>query len=92
MTTSSLDPWPPKEEPPAGWGVLLALLGGWGITLRLGLLICIPIAAIVGIVALVVIYLGTVGVAALLTGGGSGYGIKRVLTRRRRRRAQARGR
>ena len=92
MTTPSVDPSWPEDEPPASWGVLLALLAGWGITLRLVLLICVPIAAVVAIVALIVIYLGTVGVAALLTGGGGGYGIKRLLTRHRRRRAQAQGR
>lgn len=86
MTTPSVDSCPPKGEPPAGWGVLLALLGGWGITLRLVLLICVPITAVVAIIGLVVIYLGAVGVAALLTTGGGGYGLKRFLARRRRRR------
>lgn len=87
MTDSSLSPCPPKDERPTGWGVLLALLAGWGITLRLVLLICVPTAAVVAIVALIVIYLGAVGVAALLTSTGGGYGIKRFLARRRRRRA-----
>jgi hypothetical protein len=62
--------------------VLLAILAGWGITLRLGLLLCILLAAAVVIVALVVIYLGPLGATAVLTGGaGGGYGIKRVLSR-----------
>jgi hypothetical protein len=87
MTDSMLGPRAPRDEPPAGWGVLLALLGGWGITLRLVLLICVPIAAVVLIVALIVIYLGAVGVGALATLGSGGYGIKRFLTRRRRLRA-----
>jgi hypothetical protein len=78
MTDSILGSCPPKDEPPAGWGVLLALLAGWGITGRLALLISIPIAAIV---VVVVIYLGPIGVGALLTGGG----IKRFLFRCRRR-------
>jgi hypothetical protein len=68
--------------------VLLALVGGWGITLRLVLLICVPIAAVVVIVALVVIYLGAVGVGALIAGSGGGYGVKRYLARRRRPRAK----
>jgi hypothetical protein len=34
-----------------------------------------------------VIYLGVVGVGALVTLGSGGYGTKRLLTRRRRRRA-----
>lgn len=86
MTIASVDPCPPKDERPTGWAVLLALLAGWGITLRLVLLICIPIAAVIAIVALIVIYLGAVGVAALLTTGGGGYGLKRFLARCRRRR------
>jgi hypothetical protein len=58
--------------------VLLALLEDWGTVLRLVSLLCIPIAAAV----VIVIYLGPVGATAVLT---SGYGIKRFLTRRRRR-------
>lgn len=87
MTTRIVDPCSPRDEPPAGWGVLLALLENWGITGRLALLICIPIAAVVAIVALVVIYLGAAGVAALLTSASGGYSIKRFLARSRRRRA-----
>lgn len=87
MTDSTVGPCSPKDEPPAGWAVLLALLAGWGITLRLVLLICVPVAAVVAIVALIVIYLGAVGVGALLTLGGGGYGTKRLLARRRRRHA-----
>jgi hypothetical protein len=83
MTTTSVNPCPPKDEPPHGWAVLLALLACWGITLRLVLLICVPIAAVVAVVALVVIYLGAVGVGALLTFGGGGYGAKRLRARRR---------
>jgi hypothetical protein len=65
--------------------VLLALLTGWGITLRLGLLLCILLAAVVAIVALVVIYLGPLGATAVLTGGaGGGYGLKRFSCRRQR--------
>jgi hypothetical protein len=82
MTNPILGPCPPTNEPPHGWAVLLALLACWSITLRLVLLLCVPIAAIVlivalvvAIVALVVIYLGPIGVGALLTLGG-GYGIK----------------
>jgi hypothetical protein len=70
--------------------VLLALLAGWGITLRLVLLICVPIAAVVvivalvvAIIALVVIYLGPIGVGALVVSGSGGYGVKRFLGRRR---------
>jgi hypothetical protein len=74
----------PKGEPPSGWGVLLAVLAGWGVTLRLVLLIGVPIAAVVVIVALVVIYLGAVGVGALVTLGGGGYGAQRFLVYRRR--------
>jgi hypothetical protein len=86
MTTRSVDPCPPKDEPPDGWGVLLAILENWGITGRLVVLICVPIVAVVVIVALIVIHLGAVGVAALLTTGGGGYGVKRFLARCRRRR------
>jgi hypothetical protein len=75
MADASLGPCPPKDEPPHGWGVLLVLLAGWGITLRLVVLIGVPIVAVVVIVALVVIYLGAAGVGALLTLGV--YGIKR---------------
>jgi hypothetical protein len=64
--------------------VLLALLASWGITLRLVLLIGVPVVAVVVIVALVVIYLGAVGVGALVTLGGGSYGTKRLLSRRRR--------
>jgi hypothetical protein len=80
MTTPIVDTCSPKDEPPAGWGVLLALLENWEITGRLVLLICIPIAAVVAIVALVVIHLGAVGVAALLTSASGGYSIQRFLT------------
>lgn len=83
MTTRSVNPCPP-DGPPTGWGVLLAILAGWDITLRLVLLIGVPIAALVVIVALVVIYLGVVGVGTLLTLGGGGYGAKRFVARRRR--------
>lgn len=86
MADSTLGPCSPKNEPPAGWGVLLALLAGWGITLRLVLLICVPIAAFVAVVALVVIHLGTVDVGVLITLGSGGYGTKRPLARHRRRR------
>jgi hypothetical protein len=89
MTNSTVGPCPPKDEPPASWGVLLALLAGWGITLRLVLLICGPTTAVVAIVALVVIYLGAVGVGALVTLGGGGYGIERFLARRRSRRSRS---
>jgi hypothetical protein len=86
MTNTTLGPRAPKNEPPTGWAVLLAILAGWPITLRLGLLLSILLAAIVGIVALVVIYLGPLGATAALTGGaGGGYGIKRFFGRRRRR-------
>lgn len=86
MTTPSVNPCPPKDEQPAGWAaVLLAILAGWGSTLRLVLLIGVPIAAVVAIVALVAIYLGPIGVGALLAASaGGGYGIKRFLARRRR--------
>jgi hypothetical protein len=84
MTDSTLGPCTPKDEPPVGWGVLLVLLKDWGIALRLVLLICVPIAAVVAIVALVVIYLGAVGVGALVTLGGGG--TTWLLARRRRRR------
>ena len=84
MADPTLGPRAPKNEPPTDWGVLLALLENWGITLRLGLLLCILLAAAVVIVALVVIYLGAVGVGALLTlVGGGGYGTKRFLALRR---------
>jgi hypothetical protein len=88
MTHSILGSRAHKDEPPHGWGVLLALLEDWGTVLRLVLLICVPIAALVVIVALVAIYLGPIGVGALLTGGGSGYGVKRYLARCRRRQAK----
>ena len=83
MTHSIVGPCPPNE-PPTGWAVLLALLASWGITLRLVLLICVPVTAVVAIVALVVIYLGAVGVGALVTLGGGG--TTWLLARRRRRR------
>lgn len=67
MTNSIVGPCPPKDEPPACCGVLLALLASWGITLRLVLVICILSAVVVVIVALVVIYLGAVGVGAVLS-------------------------
>lgn len=86
MTARIVDPHSSKDEPPAGWGVLLALLEDWGTVLRLVLLLCVPIAAVVAIVALMVIYLGAVGVGALLTLGSGGYGTKRLLARHRRRR------
>jgi len=64
---------------------LLALLKDWGSTLRLALLLCIPMAMIVVIVALVVIYLGPLGATAVVTGGaGGGYGVKRLVSCRRR--------
>jgi hypothetical protein len=66
MTTPSVDPRPPKNERPTGWGALLAILENWGSTGRMVVLSCIPIAAVVAIVALVVIYLGAIGVGALL--------------------------
>ena len=86
MTQSTVVPCSP-DEGPTGWAVLLALLAGWGITLRLVLLIGVPITAIVAIVALVVIYLGAVGVGALLTAAGGGYAVKRLLARCRRSKA-----
>jgi hypothetical protein len=89
MTDSTVGPCSPKDEPPDGWGVLLALLAGWGIALRLVLLICVPLAAVVAIVALLAIYLGPVGVGALVTLSGGGYGATRVLARRRRRRSRS---
>jgi hypothetical protein len=66
---------------PTGWAVLLALLAGWGITLRLGLLLVIPLAAVIVIVVLVVIYPGSLVATAVLTGGaGGGYhGIRRLV-------------
>ena len=72
---------------PTGWAVLLALLAGWGITLRLGLLLVIPLAAVIVIVVLVVIYPGSLVATAVLTGGaGGGYhGIKWLIGRHRRR-------
>jgi multisubunit Na+/H+ antiporter MnhG subunit len=79
MTKASVGRRMHEDEPPTGWGVLLALLGSWGITLRLVLLIMLPITAVVGIVALVAIYLGPVGVGALITAAGGGYGAKRLL-------------
>jgi hypothetical protein len=89
MTGSTLGPRSPKDEPPQGWEVLLALLEDWGITGRLALLIFVPIAAVVVIVALVVaiialilIYLGP-GVGALVASGSGGYGIKWCIDRRR---------
>lgn len=93
MTVSSLSPIgprAPKDEPPAGWAVLLALLEDWGITLRLMLLICVPIAAIVVIVALLAIYLGPIGAGTLLTSGaGGGYGLTRFLVHRRCRQSKS---
>lgn len=83
MTTRSVIPCAPEDEPPAGWAVLLALLADWGIALRLVLLIGVPITAAVVIVALLVIHLGPVGVGALLTLGGGGWGTTRLLARRR---------
>jgi hypothetical protein len=90
MTGSILSPRPPKDEPPHGWGVLLALLKDWGITGRFVVLIGVPIAAVVvivalvvAIIALVVIYLGPIGVGALVVSGSGGYGIKRLIDRRR---------
>jgi hypothetical protein len=84
MTDSTLGPCSPKDEPLVGWGVLLALLKDWGITLRLVLLIGVPITAVVAIVALVVIYLGAVGVGAPLTLGGGGTTWLLACCRRRR--------
>jgi hypothetical protein len=89
MTDTILGPCAPKDEPPHGWGVLLAVLACWGVTLRLMLLLCIPIAAVVVIVALVVIYLGAVGVGALVTLGGGGYGVRWLLAYRSRRSTSA---
>jgi hypothetical protein len=84
MTDPTVGPCSPKDEPPVGWGVLLALLKDWGITLRLVLLIGVPITAVVVIVALILIHLGPVGVGVLLTLGGGG--TTWLLARRRRRR------
>jgi hypothetical protein len=84
MTRSTVGPRSPKNEPPHGWGVLLALLAAWGITLRLGLLLGLLLAAVVAIVAVIAIYLGAVGVGALFTLGGSGAGAKWFFARRRR--------
>jgi hypothetical protein len=91
MTDSTLGPRTPKYEPPTGWAVLLAILAGWPITLRLGLLLSILLAAVIAIVALVVIYLGPFGATAVLTGGaGGGYGVKRFFCRHRRHRTTRR--
>jgi len=87
MTDSTVGPRSPEDEPPAGGAVLLALLADWGIALRLVLLIGVPITAVVVLVALVVIYLGAVGVGALVTLGGGGWGAARLLAQRRVRRA-----
>jgi hypothetical protein len=85
MADPTLGPRTPKNEPPTGWAVLLAVLAGWPITLRLGLLLSILLVAVVAIVALVVICLGPIGATAVLTGGaGGGYGVKRFFCRRRR--------
>jgi len=87
MTDSTEGPRAAKNEPPTSWGILLTILAGWPITLRLGLLLSIALAAVVGIVALIVIYLGPIGATAVLTGGAGGcYGVKRLAGRRRRRR------
>lgn len=86
MTRSSVSPCPPYDEPPTGLDVLLAILKDWAVTLRLMVLLLIPIVAVVVIVALIVMHLGPVGAGALLTGAGGGYGIKRLLARRRRHR------
>jgi hypothetical protein len=84
MTDSTLGPRAPKNEASTGWAVLLAILAGWPITLRLGLLLSILLAAVVAIVALVVIYLGPISATAVITGGaGGGYGVKRFFCRRR---------
>jgi hypothetical protein len=80
ISLTSADPSAPHDERSTSWAVLLILLGGWGITLRLVLLISVPIVVIV---ELLVIHLGTVDVSALLTGGG--YGLGWFLARRRRR-------
>lgn len=77
------------SHPPDGPSCL-ALLEDWGITLRLMLLICVPIAAIIVIVALLAINLGPIGVGTLLTSGaGGGYGLKQFLVHRRRRRSRS---
>ncbi|MGH3575620.1 MAG: hypothetical protein ACRDQV_00870 [Pseudonocardiaceae bacterium] len=88
----TVSPYSPTNEP-TGWAVLLlALLAGWGITLRLGLLLVLPLAAIVVIVVLVVIYPGPLVTTAVLTGavGGGCHGIEWLIGRRRRRRSRQR--
>lgn len=86
MPRYTVSPCSPTNEP-TGWAVLLALLGDWGITLRLGLLLVIPLAAVVFIVvlvvALVVIYSSSLLATAVLAGGYSG--IKWLIGRRQRR-------
>lgn len=62
---------------------LLALLDTWGVTLRLALLMLLPITAMILIVAVIAIYLGPVGVGALLTTAAGGYGVRRHLTQGR---------
>jgi hypothetical protein len=47
-----------------------------------------PTAAVVGVVAIVAIYLSPVGVGALLTLAGGGYGTTRYLTRGQRQKAK----
>jgi hypothetical protein len=84
MTDFTVGPSSPQDEPPTGWGVLLALLKGWGIALRLALLLSLALVAVVVIVALIVMNLGPVGTGALLTGGvGGSYSIARFVGRRR---------
>lgn len=80
MTRSSVSSRRPNDKEPTGWGVLLALLEDWGITLRLVLLLCVTIAVAVVIVVIVLIYLSPIRVGALVSGGAAGgYGIVRFL-------------
>ncbi|MGH3916136.1 MAG: hypothetical protein ACRDTC_22420 [Pseudonocardiaceae bacterium] len=75
MTMSSLEPSEPKGDPPAGWEVLLKLLGDWGIVLRFALILIILVVAAVTIVALLV----PIDLAALIAYARDHYGIKQLM-------------
>ena len=72
------------REPPSLWSLLLTAITTPRAAARLALLIVLPLAALVAVVALMAIYLGPVGVGAVLgTTGTGGYVAQRLVRRRR---------
>lgn len=74
----------PEHEHPCLWTVLDRAMTTPRASPRLALLLLLPLAALVAVVALVAIYLGPVGVGAVLgTTSTVGYVAQRIAKRRR---------